>query len=238
MGKIKEFIKGHKIKLAILAGLIIYTNIIKTDGWIEERAVQLVGNGHSCSGEQVHAPSGADYILTAAHCSILADKYGKITVKTEDGRTLTRRIVAEDAKSDLLLLEGLPNLRGLSIASVSIRKQSVRTFTHGRGFELYQTEGALFGYQRIVIKMEEELCSLGMSKYHYQDMRDPYFGSIEKVCVMDTIDMGTTALIVPGSSGGPVVNLYGDLVGVVSAGDGTFGFLVSLKDIKAFVNNY
>ena len=55
------------------------------------------------------------------------------------------------------------------------------------------------------------------------------------ICGMDTMESSTTATIIPGSSGGMVVNKNGELVGVASATNGFFGYVVRLKDIQKFL---
>lgn len=238
MVKVFSFIKSNKIKCSILAALIAFSCTHKSNTYIENRVVKLFSAAGSCTGEQVRAPSGVDYILTAAHCLVLQDDKGYIAVKTEDGKILKRRVIAEDAFSDLLLLEGLPGLRGLDIAFKSSFKQSVRSFTHGRGYDTYETEGVLIQSFHINIQMDPDKCLTGMPKYKTIEASNPWTGEKDNLCSMYVLETATTALIVPGSSGGPIVNSLGDLVGVVSAGDSTFGYLVTLDDIHSFINNY
>lgn len=233
----KKLIRRNKLFvsiLAILVGCFVLNN--KSDSYLRERVVKLVSPKGSCSGEQIIAPSGENYILTAAHCLVLKDANNSIEVITESGEHLSRRVIAEDHASDLLLLEGLPNLKGLSIASSSRNKEEVRTFTHGRGFDTYQTKGVLIQDSRAQMLTEDYNCSLNYSKYKIVEIDLGFFPI--KVCIIDVIEKATTALIVPGSSGGMVVNSYGNLVGVVSAGDGTFGYLVTLSDIQSFLSGY
>lgn len=238
-------IMNHKIKIAIGVFLAVVLHPIlfssgPSEASLKSRVVKLQSARGSCSGEQVKAPSGVDYILTAAHCRTLADETGSIQVKTEDGRELMRRVIAEDENSDLLLLEGLPGVEGLPIAQAQFPGQKVRTFTHGRGFDTYKTEGVLIQLIHVEIPLfsmedgSKERCDLPKHKV----VDSPRIFLPGKTCMMSADEILTTALIVPGSSGGMVVNRAGELIGVVSAGDGTFGLLVTLHDIHDFVDNY
>lgn len=230
----------------ILAAGLLYGCWHPSETKIKSKVVMLSGNHAFCSGEQVKAPSDVNYILTAGHCKDLAVD-GKITIITEDGKTLDRRIVAEDPKSDLLLLEGLPGVEGLPIAKGSYKGQWVRTFTHGHRMATYKTEGFLVQDKEIEIQVgditnqsELEACS-GAPKYKVISMDLEISGnkvSLGALCIMQVIETVTTAGIVPGSSGGAIVNGAGELVGVASAGDKIFGYLVTLADIRAFVANY
>ncbi len=207
--------------------------LTSSDRYVRPNAVQLVGKG-SCSGEQIIAPSGRKYILTAGHCRDLNDGKPSITVKTEDGRTLERAIIAEDPNSDLLLLEGVPGVEGLSIAESYSPQQHVRTFTHGGGLPLYKTEGVLIGQKFINIPLYEiNISQCGQQKNIIGKTEDG-----GDLCGLHVKEMVTTALVVPGSSGGIVVDDSGDLIGVVSATTGEFGLIVTIQDIKAFTRNY
>lgn len=234
--KISIILNSLGIIALVISTICLFSG--KSDYYLRSRVVKLSSEKGSCSGEQIRSPSGVDYILTAAHCAGLSTDGNSIKATTEDGKELMRRIIAEDDKSDLLLLEGLPNLEGLRIADSSYPREHVRTFTHGHGMPTYKTEGVLIGEQpilvplKVIVSSDDELaCSKPKNKII--DM----FG-VMKLCMLDVSEMATTALIVPGSSGGLVVDDSGDLAGVVSAGGGGFGFLVPLRHVKDFLKSY
>lgn len=226
-----------------LAALILGWNACgkgMSDHDIRTKIVKLQGNGYQCSGEQVTARSGQNYILSAGHCHNLADKNGSVEVITEDRRSIQRKIIAEDKFSDLLLIEGLPNLKGLQVAKYDRANQEVVTYTHGRGMDTYTTRGNLVQYQSIDI-LHGEIHSPEDLKYCSSmpklSVQQSWFS---QVCVMRVTETVTTAHVVPGSSGGAVLNADAELVGVVSAGDqdGSFGYLVTLYDIQRFLYSY
>jgi len=200
-------------------------------------------NKGSCTGEQVKAASGAEYILTAGHCAILANEQGSMKVITEDGREVMRRIIAEDANSDLLLLEAAPNTRAMEIAANIHSSEHLRSFTHGQGLDTYKTEGEYVQEQEVEIPLfivtsdNEGKCN--MPKLKMKDM-PIFFGFMVKVCSLVVKTAITTVPIVPGSSGGPIVNDNGDLTGVASASapDSFISILVRLQDIQNFLKNY
>lgn len=243
MKKCKKFSFKYKLLMFVSAFILLVgiTNPIKTESYIKNRVIQLKGNGHACTGEQVRAPSGVDYILTAAHCSVLADN-GKINAYSEYGTFLPRKVIAEDSNSDLLLLEGMPGLKGLSIAHSDYRNEEIRTFTHGAAMLTYKTTGVLIQDKSVEVPLfqidtaeQEAACKQPKNKIYEINFIGISFG---KLCLLDVQETATTAMIVPGSSGGPIVDFRGDLVGVVSAGGGGFGWLVRLEDIRAFLSNY
>lgn len=236
----RYFSPKYLIAIAMIALLLPGVNILArpSDNYLKSRVVKLYSSQGSCSGEQIKAPSGVSYILTAAHCRVLEEN-GSIKVETEDGRKLERRVLAEDEASDLLLLEGLPNMDGLPVAKKTYAAQHVRTFTHGRGLPTYRTDGVLIADRRISVPLymisndaEAERCT---SQSKSKVLNLGFFGSY---CILDVVETFTTAMILPGSSGGLVVSDAGELTGVVSAGDGVIGCLVTIEDIHHFIDNY
>ncbi len=217
--------------------LLICSNLCgKSDRYLKSRVMKLEGPRGMCSGEQVRAPSGVDYILTAAHCAPIAVD-GQIMVTTEDGRKLNRRIIAEDDSSDLLLLEGIPNMRGLDIARHSQHMQQVRTFTHGGRMNTWKSKGTLMDTISVDILLEEIMSNEDAAACSKPKNRQvDYFG--HNLCLLHVYEDVSDALSIPGSSGGMVVDNDGDLVGVVSAGGNGLSLFVRLSDIRIFLGNY
>jgi S1-C subfamily serine protease len=239
----KKF-KRSLLKLAaVTAGLLVIANSCgtKSESWLRSRVVKLSSAKGMCSGEQVRATSGVDYILTAGHCRAM-EVDGKITVTDAEGNKIQRKIVAEDPNSDLLLLEGLPNMKGLDIANSDQLTEHVRTFTHGANMATHKTEGEIIQAKQVDIPLkllqnEEEIkeCE-SMPKYSVLEIQS-FFGPLT-VCAMEVFETASSATIVPGSSGGMLVNDDGQLVGIASCTDGQFGYFVTLHDIQKFLSGY
>jgi hypothetical protein len=206
----------------------------------KKSSIKLRGVNGSCSGVQIKAKSGQEYILSAGHCAHVGDGQSVIA-ETEDGRSLERRIIAEDRFSDLLLIEAIPNYPSLQLATEEHLGDKIDTFTHGNGLATYKTSGELIQYQEILVPIKEisspedaKKC-LESPKNRIQELE--FFGLHAEICSLYLRGIVSTAKVVPGSSGGMVVK--GDkLVGIVSATDGNFGFFVSLQDLHRFSDNY
>lgn len=240
MNKIKK-IAASSLVIVLIIGSYVCNLIRHSDKYIRNRIVKIEGfKGGMCSGEQIHAPNGVDYVLTAAHCRELGHD-DIFTIIRENGEKIERKLIAEDPNSDLLLIQGVPNLYGLDIADYSSPKQHVFTLTHGNNYPTYRTDGVIIGNDIIKVplypiedKKQELLCGL-MVKNHIENI-DTFFGPIT-ACVLDIEETITTALIVPGSSGGAILDDSGKLVGVASATSGAFGYFIGLPAIKLFLKS-
>lgn len=246
MPKIKLPSKKSVVKVLILALTATicgtYREVIKSDQYIRNRIVKLISEKGQCSGEQVRAPSGKDYILSAGHCKAVLSG-DSFTVISEQGVSIQRKLIAEDPNSDLLLIEGLPNLRGLDLADYTSRFEHGRSFTHGKGLDTYSTSGIYIQKKQIEVPvsqietLEDELDCTKMNKNKVLEV-DAFYYIIIKYCVMSVFEDVTSISIVPGSSGGAIVNDYGNLIGVASASDGFFGYMVPLESIRPFLAGY
>lgn len=228
----------------LIIGCVFLTGALKhkLSNHPQSRTVMLRGLHTLCSGAQVRAKSGVDYILSAGHC-MPAVIDGMVEIITEDGKVLERKVIAEDKNSDLMLLEGAPGMKGLDIADYTYRGQHIRTYTHGRGMATYKTEGVLIETMHIAIPAFEitndQLAVQCRSMPKYQEITvGSVFGEPMAVCVLSLDEYASTAFILPGSSGGMVVDDSGKLAAIVSASGEGIGYFVSLKDIHHFVDNY
>lgn len=241
MGNFQKSILGYIAVVAAILSLGIGMSLMDgpSDASLRDRVVKLVNDeGHQCSGEQVIAPSGVSYILTAAHCKVLERSDGQIEVINERGKHLLRRVLAESPSADLLLLEGMPAVKGIKIAKYSFFKEPVRTFTHGLGMDTYRTDGALIQEREIdvpifpIIDEASLVYCRSMPKFKMVEMMEGGY------CMLSVSMTFSTAFIAPGSSGGMVVNDEGKLVGVVSAGGMGYSIFVPLREIRAFLAGY
>lgn len=209
----------------------------KTDSFIRSQVVLVDSNGFQCTGEQIKAPSGKRFILTAAHCR-QAEIDGIIDVVSEKKVRYKVKVIVEDDINDLLLLSPIPLADGLDIAKHLYKNQSIRTFTHGDGHDTYQTDGFSIEKKEIAVPVgpitDPKQCKVGKKRQIV--VSDGIFGSV-MLCVLKLKLFAMTARVIPGSSGGPILDIYGDLVGVVSATNGLFGYGVPLEDIKRFLKN-
>lgn len=225
-----------KWKVLVLLAILAYVAVPKgkSDQWIRDRVVRIHSSLGSCTGEQVRAPSGKDYILTAGHCSGLIED-GKFHIITENGDNYYVGLLEESPTTDLMLLEGLPHLDGIRIAPDQERFDSVRTFTHGQDFDTYETDGVVVDSMDVEAPISPISDEASRAKCLSMPKNKIASGFLMDTCNLDVEETVTTAKVVPGSSGGPSVDSRGRLSGVVSGTNEHFGFMVSLDDIEDFL---
>jgi S1-C subfamily serine protease len=215
------------------------------------------------TGFAVKAPSGQSYILTNDHvCEVSSD--GLTVLVTGDEGSMRRRIIAHDENSDLCLIEGLPGVEGLSVASFGPSLgDTLNVVGHPLLMPKHVSSGELTGASDVSIPLgpisvinprtgKEEFISpeeggvdpkqCTMNK-HSQEMVDFdmfFFVLKVKFCVMTVKDAYSTAVTIhPGNSGSPVVNFWGNVVGVAFASNKTnWGRMVPIQDVKSFIKNY
>jgi S1-C subfamily serine protease len=211
MSRLKKFMYAF----SIFATVFITTSFVcdsfyrKSDNYAKKNSVMLMNDFGRCSGVEIIAPSGKKYIMSAAHCEEISDDGFTILIQDEHKQMHRRRIVAVNHKKDLLLISSIDSLEGIDIAKSYIQDEHVRTFTYGNGLDTYKTEGYLI-----------EILDINVTGgYKFREMV-------------------STAKIVPGSSGGMVVNDQGELVGICSAAGDFFSFFVPLRDIQSFIKKY
>lgn len=217
------------------------------------------------TGSAVMAPSGETYILTNDHVCGVSKDGQSVLVTDEEGNSLRRRIIAHDETSDLCLIEGMPGVKGLAVASSAPgRGDAVSVVGHPRLMPLTLSKGELIYSTDVMIALGPisvhdprsgqdvqvppeqggilpENCQMAKHSQIDVDMDAMFFTIKVKFCVMKVNQAyQSNAIILPGNSGSPVVNWWGQVEGVAFASDNEshWGLIVSLADIQDFLKNY
>jgi len=193
------------------------------------------------TGFHIKSPSGKVYILTNAHVCGLAEN--NVLYITDDfNRTIPRQVLETSDETDLCLVEPLPNYHGyLKVGSESSSGQIVWAVGHPALMPTTMTQGEVIGKQKIVLldhymnDPEDGSCNLPKNRILKLQR---FFGEVI-VCAVEIEANLSTVLILPGSSGSPVVNFWGKVVGVIFAGtQNDWGIFITVKDINKFLEPY
>ncbi len=185
------------------------------------------------SGSIVQGASGKHYLLTNAHVCNAGSHLGKMRANYEDGSLVQGKITKMDWLADLCAVLIEPRSYALKLAKKLDRKQRIYTRGYPYGV-LSETSGVFKGRQTwknaYAIEQIGEECFKGSTPFY-----DPY--GILRACIVEYHDNLTNMYARPGSSGSPVVNESGEMVGVISSwmADRDLGGMVRLEDVQAFM---
>jgi len=212
-----------------------HREVTASDEYIRNRVVKLFSPQGSCTGVEVLAPSNKNYILSAGHCSELADSNHTISAKTEKGKIYKTKILQVDAEHDLMLLAPVDD-NSIVVAKSDFIHQHVHTLTHGKGYPTYRTDGELLETKVLRFIVYPIDSAEDLERCVSATNQVPEFNDDKGlVCVTTLTSMMSTAEILPGSSGGPVLDSWGHLVGIVSNTDGVISGFVPIEDIIIFL---
>lgn len=186
------------------------------------------------TGFAVKADSGKVYTLTNAHvCRIDG---GRIYANLSNGRKIPLRIVEFSEEHDLCLASAVPKLGGLKLASSVAIGEELGVVGHPKLMPLTLSRGELIGYQNVIVLVDQNECNETEVGAIYKTV-ESLFGP---VCIMDVEGALSNIPILPGNSGSPVVNFWGNVTAVAFAADGSdgWGILVPLAYVQRFLKAY
>lgn len=197
------------------------------------------------TGFYVKAPSGKSYILTNAHVCALQQE-GEVWISSDRKRLTKRRIIESSVNTDLCLIEPLTAEQGLTVSSYNYIGEILAAVGHPNLDNTTMTRGEVAYYDVIKVfdyiinnKKDEERCSMPKNRIEKVMADFGLFMAEVKACLISIDSTATTIPIMPGSSGSPVINIWGHLSGVVFAINRSgWAMLVSLTEIKTFLSAY
>lgn len=180
--------------------------------------LKSVLGGGSATGFQVRAESGNMYIMTNRHvCDGLLSRHAtSIMWENIEGKFGFVNVVYRDSKADLCLLEPAEDISPLSIASEIYPREKVALVGHPGGRGLTYEEGFVV-----------ESTTIRLRNYCYENRF--------RQCYFNYSSNHVNNIAYPGNSGSPILDFFGNVVGVLFAGSPSYptvSFTVLLEDIQ------
>lgn len=198
---------------------------------------RLQGSG---TGFEIKAQSGKVYTVTNAHVCGLANSNGIIMVEEKrSNRLIPRRVLEVYNDNDLCLVEGLEGYSGLDTASGYERGEPVWAVGYPLGGMMNISNGRIKGEQDVYI-LAEDVSQDKCVAPKYKKIQYNLFGLTFDLCAVVRHAIDSDVVIYPGNSGSPLVNIYGNVVGVVFAADQrtNWGSSVPLRDLNKLLGAY
>lgn len=211
----------------------------------------LHNNGSGGTGFAINAPSGKTYILTNDHICVGAKHEDNMLYAiSASGVNKRLKILERSLKTDLCLVEAPEGMVGLELAGSTFAGDRVRAVGHPRLMPLSVSNIGEIIYVGEAILTDREKSGSGTTLLSLAscDTDNPKFRLrvypgkdkiLEQYCEIHVPNAYyTNVLVRPGNSGSPLVNFYGNVVGVVSGKDESdWGLAVTLGDVMEFLLN-
>lgn len=215
----------------VLFGGSIRDNYYRNDvGDAVVRIYSMQKNGAG-TGFHVKLKSGELAILTNKHVCDMGDPKNKMVIIEKNGEEIPRRVLERYEHHDLCLVEALSeNEDYIDIASDSSEGEDLVIIGHPGARDLTLAHGEFIGKK--VIMLQSEITDPSQCQGEVAQFFLSY------VCMEAFSSHAISAIAYGGNSGSPVVNKYGNVIGVLFAGSNqpTDSYMVPLKYIKDFLN--
>jgi large subunit ribosomal protein L28 len=159
------------------------------------------------TGFQVESPSGKKYIVTNNHVCSRSHINSNVTIISQKGIVFFRKILKQSEHTDLCIIEPADELPSLGIADGYIVGEPVRTIGYPASGPLVMLSGEIIGSTWLPLGIHGEPASAVM----------------------------TSVFAIPGSSGSPVINIFGKVSGIVFATRNTdhtwWAYAIPSKDL-------
>jgi S1-C subfamily serine protease len=189
------------------------------------------------TGFALQMPSGDILTMSNAHVCEIENILQSQLYAHVGRKKYPMTILEKSDTADLCILNGLPNMKGLKLASDVAIGEDVGVVGHPALMPLSLSRGSLLGYQHVVVAVHQGPCQEERGMYKTED-----FGWFGKICT-EQFEAGlTTVVVLGGNSGSPVINFWGNVVGVLFASSGpngaNYGIIVKLEDLREFIKGY
>lgn len=224
------------ISTVLLLSVIVFSGSIRDtyyresvgDNVVRIYSMEKTGAG---TGFHVKLKSGEIAILTNKHVCDMGNPKNKMVIIEKDGEEIPRRILERYPHHDLCLVEAITGHTGfIDIANSESEGEDLVIIGHPGARDLTLSHGENIGKKviHLATQVEREEDCKGQIEFSF-------FGP---VCMEAFKSTSISAIAYGGNSGSPVINKYGNVIGVLFAGSQqpTDSYMVPLQYVKDFLN--
>lgn len=190
------------------------------------------------TGFHVKAASGKIFILTNKHVCELADKNDRVLIE-QNGQAKIKKVVARYEHHDLCLVEPIQEERFIDVADSSHNGEDIIVVGHPGLRRLTLAHGEFIGPEIIQLAMLVDSALQCKGRIIEDPMVQFFYNKL--VCVEQFRSSAISSPIYGGNSGSPVLNIWGNVIGVVFAGNrsqANDGYMVPLNYVKDFLKGF
>jgi len=202
----------------------------------DNSVVKLVNpKGGSGSGFVIKL-KGKKFILTNKHVCMM-NKGGDLSALDNKGGDTIVRVLVASRNYDLCLMTSRQDLPALKLARSYDLFDNAYVIGHPLGLPITMTKGRLTSKEIIQLPVS---CK---EKYDRKIKVPPLYRiilGISELCIKNHNSVRIHAPIYPGNSGSPVLNIWGNVSGVVFAGSTKAEFasyIIPLEDVRRFLKS-
>lgn len=192
------------------------------------------------TGFAVKAASGKEYIATNKHvCEAAINGWMKIS--QQGGISGFKKVVYKDNIHDLCLIEGDKRLSPLDIGSNPSKGDFIHIVGHPGLRQLTVSSGEYIGPDFVTLLDNVKTRAQCKGTVEEAPPIMQILLGIEFLCIRKYSSFATTAVAYPGNSGSPVVNKYGNVIGVLFAGSTQQerdNHIVPLRELVRVLNKF
>jgi S1-C subfamily serine protease len=202
---------------------------------VGSKVIMITDDRGGGTGFAIKTSKGKDLILTNSHICDMSEN-GKYLNTNVNGVSVRLDIIKKSKTSDLCLVSNPLKIKGLSMSDGLKIGEELAIVGHPMLYPLSLSRGEFLGYTEIQIVTK--MLSSYSDKCETDEKEVPtIFGTF----CLKSYDSGiTNAIALGGNSGSPVVNFYGEVVGVLFAANNrsNWGIIVPLRDVEEFLRTF